>query len=169
MLRGEGFNVWNMATTGIASILLPGGRTAHSSFALDVPLRSDSESRINTHSTAAKLLKQVHVFILDEAPMTLKYGLECISNKMKEIMKNNLPFGGKIMLLGGDFRQCLPIQKNANRSEKIDLSIKSSYLWKQFKVHKLTINERVRSNTNIEEKQEQEEFAQMVLDVSYFI
>ncbi len=30
-------------------------------------------------------------------------------------MKNGKIFGGKIMILGGDFRQTLPVIKNANK------------------------------------------------------
>ena len=42
-------------------------------------------------------------------------------------MKNKEPFGGKIILLGGDFRQTLPIQEKSTRSEIVDLSNKTYF------------------------------------------
>lgn len=50
-------------------------------------------------------------------------------SRIKSQSKNtniNLPFRGQIMLLGGDFRQLLPIEVNSTRSELINLSIKFS-------------------------------------------
>ena len=38
-----------------------------------------------------------------------KYGLQCIDKLLKEIMNNQEPFGGKIVVLSGDFRQTLPV------------------------------------------------------------
>lgn len=61
------------------------------------------------------------------------------------------------MVLGGDFRQCLPVQLRANRSELVDMSIKRSDLWQHFSSLQLTENMRV----DLEEK----EFAQYLLNV----
>ena len=46
-----------------------------------------------------------------------------------DMMSNDLLFGGKIVILGADFRQLLP---QSIRSEVINLSIKSSILWNVF-------------------------------------
>jgi len=43
--------------------------------------------------------------IWDEAPMCPKIAFECVDRLLKEIMSSSKPFGGKVMLLGGDFRQ----------------------------------------------------------------
>ncbi|CAI0382189.1 unnamed protein product [Linum tenue] len=40
-----------------------------------------------------------------------------------------IPFGGKTVLLGGDFRQTLPIVADAGREESVDASLTRSYLW----------------------------------------
>jgi len=55
-------------------------------------------------------------------------------------MQNDLYFGGKIVLLGGDFRQLLPVKEKATRYEIINLSIKFSIPWKKFKIFSLTQN-----------------------------
>ena len=60
-------------------------------------------------SCAAVLLKKADVLILDEISMINKLDLERIESSLRLLMNNNLPFGGKIVLLAGDFRQLLPI------------------------------------------------------------
>ena len=78
--------------------------------------------------------------------MAPRYALECIGKALKDIMNNNLPFGGKIMILGGDDWQLLPVKESATKSEILNLSIKSSHLWKYFERYYLTENMRVLPN-----------------------
>lgn len=89
--------------------------------------------------------------------MAPRYVLEIMDRTLRDIMQNNLYFGGKIILLGGDFRQLLPIKVRSTRSEVVNLSIKFSFLWKQFKVFSLTENLRVLP--------QEKEFAQFLLDL----
>ena len=41
--------------------------------------------------------------------MAPRYALEIMDRTLKDIIRNDLLFGGKIVILGGDFRQLLPI------------------------------------------------------------
>ena len=59
-------------------------------------------------------------------------------------MKNELPFGGKTILLGGDFRQVLPVLPKQGRSEVVNAMLPCSPLWSLVRVFRLIINERVR-------------------------
>jgi hypothetical protein len=45
-------------------------------------------------------------------------------------------FGGKTVVLGGDFRQVLPVVESGSRLEldTIDASITNSYLWKHVRI-----------------------------------
>ncbi|XP_034252581.1 uncharacterized protein LOC117652055 [Thrips palmi] len=54
----------------------------------------------------------------------------------------NVPFGGKVVILGGDFRQILPTVVKGTRANIIDATITSSNLWPLFKVTHLTKNVR---------------------------
>jgi len=157
LLKSKDKIVNTMAFTGIAATLLPNGKTIHKVFGLPVPLFADSTSNIKFQSKEANRLKFVDVFILDEAPMAPRYALEIIDRTLRDIMQNDLYFGGKIMLLGGDFRQLLPVKEKATRNEIINLSIKFSTLWKQFKIFSLTENIRVLP--------QEREFAQFLLDL----
>jgi hypothetical protein len=52
-------------------------------------------------------------------------------------------FGGKTVVLGGDFRQVLPMVEGGSRLDTTDASITNSYLWNHVKILKLTINMRL--------------------------
>ncbi|KAL3643004.1 hypothetical protein CASFOL_013819 [Castilleja foliolosa] len=74
---------------------------------------------------------------------------ECLDKSLRDITDNaNCPFGGKTVLLGGDFRQTLPVKVKFTRSDIIDSTIPRSNLWQHFKVFKLRDNMRLRSHNN---------------------
>ncbi|XP_044591987.1 ATP-dependent DNA helicase pif1-like [Cotesia glomerata] len=143
LLTNKNKIVCTMAYTGIAATLLPNGKTVHRTFGLPVPMFSDSSSHIKPNSQQGKYLRTVGVFIWDEAPMSPRYSLEIIDRTLRHINNNNLPFGGMLIILGGDFRQLLPVQLHATRTERIDLSIKFSPLWKNF--HKFSLTQNMRA------------------------
>ncbi|XP_049316968.1 uncharacterized protein LOC125779739 [Bactrocera dorsalis] len=100
-----------LASSGIAAILLDGGRTAHS--ALKLPLNMQvSETptcNISRNSAMGKVLKQVAIILWDECTMANKKSLEALDRTMKDLRGNQQLFGGALILLSGDFRQTLPV------------------------------------------------------------
>ncbi|XP_076393348.1 uncharacterized protein LOC143265404 [Megachile rotundata] len=81
---------------------------------------------------------------MDEASMCERRALMAMDRMLKDITGNSqLPFGGKIILLGGDFRQCAPVIPNAPAGSNIAESIRSSPLWSQLKLLHLTQNIRI--------------------------
>ncbi|XP_039303427.1 uncharacterized protein LOC120357329 [Solenopsis invicta] len=151
-------HVCSMAFTGIAATLLPAGRTVHEIFGLLVPLYANSSSNIKIQSKEAHYLKETDIFIWNEAPIAPRYALEIIDRTLRDIMNNALSFGGKIIVLSGDFRQLLPIKVHGTRSEIVNLSIKFSTIWKYFRNFSLTENMRVLP--------EETEFAKFLLDTA---
>lgn len=117
--RSKGKTVCNMAFIGIAATLLPMGKTVHKVLGLSVPLYSDSSSSIKVQSKEGLYFKYIDVFILDKAPRAPKYGLEIMDRTLRYITISNIIFGGKIVILGGDIRQVLPIKERGTRSEKL--------------------------------------------------
>src|SRR5437868_14313791 len=112
--------------------------------ASNYPFLDDRNSPIQPGSKAWKELEQTDIFIWDEAPSSPKDQIYCVDRKLREIMDlPNVPFGGKIMIFAGDFRQILPIQQGLNGKEAISLSIKYSNIWKYCEQFKLTQNKRV--------------------------
>jgi len=140
--RANGKKVCNMAFSGIAASVLKKGRTLHNTFKLPLDINADSYSGLSDKGIEAEEIKAFDLFVWDEAPMASKYVLKMIDRKLRELMKVNKPFGGKTIVLSGDFRQILPIRRNATRTEIIDLLIKKSPLWKHFIIHNLVKNMR---------------------------
>ncbi|KAI0281932.1 PIF1-like helicase-domain-containing protein [Russula brevipes] len=69
-IRGNHGIALCVASSGIAALLLPGGRTAHSTFAIPVQdLAEDSFCQIDKHSKHANLFRLATVLIWDEAAM----------------------------------------------------------------------------------------------------
>ena len=75
-LRAQHLIVLCVASSGIASLLLPGGRTSHSMFQIPVDgLSHDSFCNISKNSQRADMLRQVQLIIWDESVMQHRYVL----------------------------------------------------------------------------------------------
>ena len=61
--------------------------------------------------------------------------------------RSNLPFGGKTVVLGGDFRQVLPVVRKGSRAQIVGASLQRSYLWESMRHLKLVRNMRAQSNS----------------------
>ncbi|XP_013589518.1 PREDICTED: uncharacterized protein LOC106297932 [Brassica oleracea var. oleracea] len=169
-IRSRGDIVLNVASSGIASLLLQGGRTAHSRFG--IPLNPDefSSCTMKHGSDQANLVKVSSLIIWDEAPMMSKHCFESLDRSLSDIVgkHDTQPFGGKVVVFGGDFRQVLPVINGAGRAEIVMASLNSSYLWEHCKVLKLTKNMRLLSAVlSLEESKDLQEFSEWILKVSY--
>uniref|UniRef100_A0A0L8HFJ4 ATP-dependent DNA helicase n=1 Tax=Octopus bimaculoides TaxID=37653 RepID=A0A0L8HFJ4_OCTBM len=107
-LRKQNKCTLSYATTDIAADLLIDGRIIHSRLKLIVPLHDSSTSHMRITSESSEKLKQARLSIINEA---------------------SVPFGGKLLLLGGDFRQTGPIIPRGSNAAVIESSIKQSSLW----------------------------------------
>jgi len=129
VLRGRNMNVLAVAFTGITAGLLDGGRTVHSTFGLPFGvLTNESTSTIKLQSRMAHRIRDTALIVWDEAPMSPGFQLTVVDRLLKDIMRSNLPFGGKPFLLGGDFRQILPVVYHGMRSDIVGACIKSNEL-----------------------------------------
>ncbi|CAA7014728.1 unnamed protein product [Microthlaspi erraticum] len=167
-IRSRGEIVLNVASSGIASLLLEGGRTAHSRFAIPINPDDFTMCKFAPGSDLGNLAKQASLIIWDEAPMMSKYCFEALDRSLRDVIGNvdNKPFVGKVVVFGGDFRQVLPVIVNAGRAEIVLASLNSSYLWEHCKVLKLTKNMRLfNSSLNAEEAKEISDFSDWLLDV----
>ncbi|XP_031127601.1 uncharacterized protein LOC116029697 [Ipomoea triloba] len=133
-IRSAGDMVLNVASSGITSLLLPGGRTAHSRFAIPIAVNRDSTCNISQGSHLAELLIQAKLIIWDEAPMMHKHCFEALDKTMRDLLRHSDPhsvhktFGWKTVVLGGDFRQILPVVPKGSRQDIVSAAINSSYL-----------------------------------------
>ncbi|XP_010424647.1 PREDICTED: uncharacterized protein LOC104709786 [Camelina sativa] len=144
-IRSRGDIVLNVASSGIASLLLEGGRTAHSRFGIPLDVHETPICNMSRSSDQGQLVQESKLIIWDEAPMMSKYCFETLDRSLKDIMRDHddKPFGGKVILFGGDFRQILPIIVGAGMRK----------------------NMRLRQNIIPKEALEIDEFLKWILDV----
>ena len=137
-----------VAFTGIAAQLLQGGRTFNSRFKF--PLKPDATStcNISKNSGLCRMIKKTKIIVFDEASMPHKYLIEGLDRTLQDLMSNSEPFGGKVIVLGGDHRQLPCVIKRGSRAQVVAASFKKSYLCPKFKVMKLRENMRVKSHGN---------------------
>jgi hypothetical protein len=107
--------VFVVASSGITSLLLLGGRTVHSRFKILINLHDESTCNITQHMEVVELVRKADLIIWDEAPMMHRRALEAVDRTLRGLMQlddaqvTEKIFGGKTVVLGGDFRQILPV------------------------------------------------------------
>ncbi|KAL8527736.1 hypothetical protein ACS0TY_005547 [Phlomoides rotata] len=156
-IRSQGHIVLNVALSGVAALLLPGGRTAHSRFGTEF----------------SELILKSKLIIWDEAPMINKFSFEALDRSLKDIVRcsdesmSSLSFGEKTVVLGGDFIQILPVVPTGSREDVVHATINSSHLWEHCKVLRLTKNMRLQNKNTSSESTSDEivEFSSCILKV----
>jgi hypothetical protein len=134
-LRGQGKIVLAVASSRIASLLLMGGRTAHSRFKIPIDLHDESTCNITQQMKVAELVRKTDLIIWDEAPMMHRRTFEAVDRTLCDLMQlddaqaTEKIFGGKTMVLGGDFRQILLVVPKRGREDIVSASLLRSHLW----------------------------------------
>ncbi|XP_066316197.1 uncharacterized protein [Miscanthus floridulus] len=129
--------VLTVASSGVAALLLPAGRTAHSPFKIPCDLDDDSVCDIKHGSMLGELIESASLIIWDEALMTHRHAFEALDRTFRDLLSHGtegaegLVFGGKVVVLGGDLRQILPVVEGGGRAEIVNAAIVNSPLWKQ--------------------------------------
>ena len=73
---------------------------------------------------------------------------EIVDNTLRDIMGTtdpalqNVPFGGKTVVFGGDMRQIMPVVKQGSRASIVNACINRSSIWRHVQTMKLTENMR---------------------------
>nr|XP_016442786.1 PREDICTED: uncharacterized protein LOC107768197 [Nicotiana tabacum] len=111
-VRSRGMIALATATSGVAVAILPGGRTTHSRYGIPLQTNDTTITKMSKQSAATKLIGQAKLIIWDKAPMTKRQTIETVDRSFRDIMDVNVPFGGKVMVFGGDFRQVLQLFQN---------------------------------------------------------
>ena len=89
------------------------------------------------------------MLVLDEATMGSKDVFRVVDNLLRDLMGaldpvlEHIAFGGKVVVLSGDWRQLPPVVRHGGRAATVGASLKSSSLWQHFKVLHLRTNMRV--------------------------
>lgn len=157
-LRERGLSAICVAWTGIAAMLLPSGTTVHNRFRLPLDIRPNTPLGLRGQSEEARVVREASLLVWDEAPMAPAVALDVVDRGLRQLMEvPDEPFGGKAVLLGGDFRQVLPVVPRATRQDQVAASIRRSHVWPLFAQRRLTRNMRTGEG--------EAEFAGWLLDV----
>ena len=164
--------VLTVASSGVASLLLSGGRTAHSRFKIPCDLEDGDVCDIKRGTMLAELIQKTSLVIWDEALMTHRKALETLDRTFRDLLSNdsngmeNIPFGGKVVVLGGDIRQILPVIEGGTKAQIINAAIINSPLWAH--VTTLTLNKNMRLHSpNLDDNAQRElaAFSKWILDI----
>jgi Cdc6-like AAA superfamily ATPase len=91
-LRSEKKIVLAVASSGVASLLLPKGRIAHSRFKIPFDLNEAGTCSIKRGTMLAELIKVSALIIWDEAPMTHRHCFEALDRTLRDnFLKRNPP------------------------------------------------------------------------------
>ncbi|XP_078429361.1 uncharacterized protein LOC144701417 [Wolffia australiana] len=127
------------ATSGIAALLLESGQTLHSTFKIPIPVTHVSTCGFSPDSMIGLQIQAVSIIIVDEAPMMHRHVFETLDRSIRDVMKTtnryleNVPFGGKVVVMGGDFRQMLPVIQKGSRAMIINSALnRNQRAWSEF-------------------------------------
>eukprot|EP00116_Pleurobrachia_bachei_P000295 sb/3460557/ len=140
--KGNSLKYANCAWTGIAATLLEDGVTTHSLFKLPVPITCTSTCDIKPPSKHADYLRSLSIIFIDEASMIPLDALRAIDFMLRDITGNSVPFGGKLIVLAGDFRQTLPVTPKSSVKGILENCAFNSPLWRHVNPLDLTVNVR---------------------------
>jgi hypothetical protein len=141
-VRATGGIALAVSSSGIASLLLHNGKTAHSQFKIPLNVDDSTSCNVTRQSKLAELLKKADLILWDDITMMSKY---CFSSLNKTLLDlTGLPdFGKKIIVFAGDFRQTLPVVKRGNEAQIVNECIGNAEFWPRVTKLKLTRNMRV--------------------------
>ena len=77
-----------VASSGIAALLLDGGRTSHSCFKIPLStIHEDSVAGLKRNSYIFPVLQQTKVIIWDEVPMQHKYDIDAVNQCLRDLLE----------------------------------------------------------------------------------
>ena len=158
-LQGDHKIVLCVASSGIAALLLQGGRTSYSTFKIPLDVHEDSVCNICKNTILAQLLAETDLIIWDEAPMQDQFAPEAVDRTLQDVLNNEKPSGRITVVFGGDFRQIQPVKIKGTREVTVSASLQKSHLWRKIKVLSLT------ENMHLARNPENATYAQWLLDV----
>ncbi|KAL7139390.1 hypothetical protein ABFS83_09G047500 [Erythranthe nasuta] len=135
-----------VATSGVGASLSPGGRTTHSRFKLPYDIDDKPIGKVSKQSSLGRMIVASKLIIWDEASMANRHSIEALDTLLRDLCDTSLSFGGKIFLLGGDFRQTLSVVVRGSRDSTVAASIASSAVWQGIKRIELSGNMRAKQD-----------------------
>ena len=107
-VRSQGNIALFMAPSGTVAILLQGSRTVQSRMKVPIMVNELSVHSFSKQTALAMSIQRTSILVWDEAPMIHSHAVECIDRTLRDLCSCDIPFGGKVIVFGGDSCQiCL--------------------------------------------------------------
>lgn len=162
-IRSERSVAFAVASSGTATTLIDGDKTAYTTFKLLLNLNhSDSAlCNISKRSDMAHVLREATIIVWDACIMIHKNGIEALNRTLKDIRNSDRLMGGVTILLAGDFRQTLPVVSQGTHADEVKACLKSIILWSYDKDLSLRVNMPVRLKRDLKA----EKFSKLLIDM----
>jgi hypothetical protein len=136
------------AFQGIVAQMYQHGVTLHRGFALPLDTEFGSgnaaTSSVQAGSAHGNRLSSFKLFIIDEISMVHSTYFTLIDNCLRNVTGRDMPFGGAVVLCGGDMRQLSAVVPGGSHMDTVAASVISNSLWANFGTFRLTIPQRDR-------------------------
>ena len=134
-VRARGGVVVCVAASALAAMLLTQGSTAHSEF--HIPIPSNEYTMCSLSFEERHRLSRAQLIIWDECSMVHQDVVDTVERSLRDICRDQRPFGGKTVLLTGDFKQLLPVVRHGRGH---DHTMQRCLWWRHVQKLKFTIN-----------------------------
>jgi hypothetical protein len=128
------------ASTCFAATLLKLGHTFHST------------AKAPDGSEMARVIRYTKIFVWDEVSMAHTHLMIGLDYLFKDLMQDDRPFGGTLVVMSGDFIQNLPIVPDGSEAQITNACLKRSPLWNT--ETKLGLTENMRGINRAESERE---------------
>ena len=82
-----------------------------------------SVRRIDKGTPEADLLLAAKLIIWDVAPVMNRFAFEAVDRTLQDLTGSRALFGGKVVVMGGDFRQILPVVRRGSPAKIVAASL----------------------------------------------
>jgi len=122
-IRSRGEIALAVTSFRIATLLITGGRTAHSWFKILIKLEPSSTCNISQRSKETYLINVAKLIIWDEALMIYKFTFEAVNRTFRDITQIDEPFEQKTFVFEGNFYQVLPVISHFSHADIVSASL----------------------------------------------
>jgi ATP-dependent DNA helicase PIF1 len=140
-VRSRGNVAICVAASALAAMLLLGGTTAHSRF--HIPIPADDGSICCWSSDDRALLRSADVILYDECSMVHEHVADTLERSLRDLTHDSRPFGGKVIIFMGDFKQLLPVVRYGRGHEH---TMQRCTWWRSVTFLKFSVNWRAIRN-----------------------
>lgn len=116
-LQRRGKVVLCCAYSGVAALNYHRGSTVHNLFQFAPGKREGSVKSTEFSKQRRELVRAADLIIIDEISMAQVELMRDLDQKLQDLLGNTLCFGGKVIVLAGDFLQLPPVVKDGNRGD----------------------------------------------------